>query len=98
MAISQLDDIETGTARNLFRGYSGLGILDWNQIHSMCDGDPDTDIMALKFSHTFPFRRPISLEHLRVIYEEEGASLVLQSPSQVPRSTFKRLFQFGFSW
>ena len=98
VAISQLDDIETGTARNLFRRYSGLGILDWNQIHSMCDGDPDTDIMALKFSHTFPFRRPISLEHLRVIYEEEGASLVLQSPSQVPRSTFKRLFQFGFSW
>ena len=98
VAISQLDDVEIGTPGDLFRKYRGLGILDWSQIYDMCDGDPDTDIMALKFSHTFPFRRPISLENLRDIYDEESVNLVLQSPSQVPPSIFKRLFQFGFSW
>lgn len=97
VAISQLDDVEVGTPGDLFRKYRGLGILDWNQIYEMCDGDTHTDIMALKFSHTFPLRQPISLEELRNIYEEDGINLVLQSPSKVHPTTFKKLFRHGFN-
>lgn len=98
VAISHLDSVEIDTPRELFRKYKNLGVLDWNQIYEMCGGDADTEIMALKFSHTFPFRQPILLEDLRKVFEEDGFNLVLQSPSRITPTTFKKLFEIGFSW
>ena len=96
VAISHLDTVETDSPRELFRKFKQRGILDWNQIYEMCEGDLDTKIMALTFSHTFPFREPIELDVLRNVYTEDGQNLVLQSPSNVPPSTFQKLFRLGF--
>ena len=54
----------------------------------MCEGDPSKRIMALKFSHTFPFREPIPLDSLKSAFAEAGCRLVLQSPSRVPANIF----------
>ena len=96
VAVSHLDGVEIGTPKALFKKFKNLGILDWNDLYEMCDRDPKKEIMALQFSHTFPFRSPISLDALRTIFEEEGANLWVRSLRTIPVTTFQKLFQFGY--
>ena len=95
-AISCLDAIEIGAAKTLFKKYKKFGILEWKDIFDMCNGDPFEEIMALKFSHTFLFRKPVSLDRMRVVFREHGTNLVLQSPSSIPTEIFYKLFQLGY--
>ena len=96
VALSHLDAVEIGTPKALFKKFKKFGILKWEEIFQMCKGDPLKDIMVLKFSHTFPFREPISLDAMRTVYEEDGVGLTLQSPSKVPMERFQKLFQLGY--
>ena len=96
VAVSHLDAVEIDTPKALLKEFKKFGTLEWKDLYNMCDGDPSKEIMALKFSHTFPFRKPISLGLLRAVFNEAQRSLVLQSPSRVPPSVFRRLFELGF--
>ena len=96
IAISHLDTVEIDTPKVLFGKFKKFGILEWKDIYDLCDGDLSKEIMALKFSHTFLFRKPISLDELRGVFKEDRAGLTLQSPSKVPMKTFQKLFRLGF--
>ena len=95
-AISCLDAVEIDTAKVLFRKFKKIGILEWKDIFDMCGGDPSKEIMALRFSHTFPFRKPVSLDAIRKVFDEHGAKPVLQSPYKLPTEIFCKLFQLGY--
>lgn len=97
VAVSHLDDVEVGPPKALFRKFKKMGILDWQDLYEMCDSDTEREIMALKFSHTFPFPHPISLAEFRLICEKDGVRPWVQSPLQIPMSTFQELFQIGYS-
>ena len=99
IAISHLDTVEIDTAKVLFRKFRKFAILKWEEVYDLCDGDPSKEIMALKFSHTFLFRKPISLGELRNAFEEDNedrAGLTLQSPCKVPMGIFRKLFRLGY--
>ena len=96
-AISCLDAVEIDTAKVLFRKFKKFGILEWKDIFDMCEGDPSKEIMALRFSHTFPFRKPVSLDAIRKVFDEHGAKPVLQSPYKLPTEIFCKLFPTGIS-
>ena len=96
VAVSHLDEVEIGTPKELFKKFKKLGILDWKAIYEMCGRDISKEIMALKFSHTFPLRKPISLNEMRTIYEEDDVGLWWQSPSAIPVATFRKLFHRGY--
>ena len=96
IAISHLDTVEIDTPKVLFGKFKKFGILKWKDIYDLCDGDLSKEIMALKFSHTFLFRKPISLDELRGVFKEDRVGLTLQSPSKVPMKTFQKLFRLGF--
>ena len=96
VAVSHLDTVEIDTPKVLFKKFKKFGILKWEDIFQMCEGDPLKEIMVLKFSHTFPFREPISLDAMQTVYEEDGVGLTLQSPSRVPMEIFQKLFQLGY--
>ena len=99
VAISHLDEVEIGTPKYLFKKFKKFGILDWNDICKMCDGDISREIMALKFSHTFPFRKPISLNEIRTVCQEDGLNPrnpKLQSPWKIPVERFQKLFRLGY--
>ncbi len=96
IAISFLDDVEVDSAKKLFRKFKKFGILEWRDIFRMCKKDPTEELMALKFSHTFLFRKSIPLNELRNIYKKNGIGLSLQGPSKVSPKTFHQLFQKGF--
>lgn len=96
VAVSHLDTVEIDTPKVLFRKFRRFGILKWEDLFKMCDGNPSKEIMALGFSHTFPFRVPISLASLRSVFKEDRMNLVLQSPLKITWTTFKRIFELGF--
>ena len=96
VAVSHLDAVEIGTPKALFKKFKKFGILEWKDIFQMCKRDPLKEIMVLKFSHTFPFQEPISLDALRTVYQEDGVSPTLQSPSRVPMERFQKLLRLGY--
>ncbi|MGQ4809987.1 hypothetical protein NKDENANG_03430 [Candidatus Entotheonellaceae bacterium PAL068K] len=96
VAVSHLDDVVIDTPKALYKKYKKLGILEWKDLYEICDGDDSREIMALKFSHTFPFRHSVSLNELRAIYEEYDRSPSLQSPSKVPKEIVQKIFQRGY--
>ena len=97
VAISHLDDVVIDTTKELFRRFKRFGVLEWSALYEMCGRDPLKELMALKFSHTFLFRKPVSLDDIRIVYERNGAGLSLQGPSRVPSEIFHELFQKGYS-
>ena len=96
IAVSYLDDVVIDTTKELFRQFKRFGILRWNDLYEMCEHDLSRELMVLKFSHTFLFREPISLDNVRTIFAKNGAGLSLQGPSKVPVQIFYKLFQEGY--
>ena len=96
VAVSHLDTVEIDTPKVLFRKFRRFGILKWEDLYKICGGNPSKEIMALRFSHTFPFRAPISLASLRSVFKEDRVNLVLQSPLKITLATFKKIFALGF--
>ena len=96
VAVSHLDEVEIDIPQELFKKFKRFGILEWKNIYELCDGDLSKEIMALKFSHTFPFRQPVSLEAMRTVFEEDNVGLGLQSPLKIPVETFRKLFHLGY--
>ena len=96
VAVSHLDEVVIGTAKELLRKFKKFGILGWEELHQMCGGDTSMELMALRFSHTFVFRKRIPLSQIRKVYKEEGMGLNVQSPTSIPASRFQTLFRLGF--
>ena len=96
IAVSCLDDVVIDTPKELFKQFKKFGILKWRDLHKMCKRDPSTELMALKFSNTFLFRKPISLDDIRTVYGKNGAGLSLQGPSKVSPEIFREVFQKGY--
>ncbi|MDE0405907.1 MAG: GNAT family N-acetyltransferase [Nitrospira sp.] len=93
VAVSHLDNVEIGAANALFKKFKKFGILEWRDFDQMCKGNPSKELMALQFSHTLPFREPVSLEAMRSVYKK---GIVVQGPSRIPPKTFDKLFQLGY--
>ena len=96
VALSHLDEVETGPPGILFRKYRKFGVFEWREIYRICKEDPSREIMALLFSHTFPLRKTIPLSVLRRIYDESDKNLFLQSISKIPEPIFRKLYHLGF--
>lgn len=96
-AISHLDEVDIGFPKDLFKKYKKFGILEWREIYSLCKGDIGREIMALKFSRTFPFRNRIPLKEMRPVFSEYGVGESLQAPLRLPFSVFEKLYKIGYT-
>ena len=96
VAISRLDEVIKGRPGELYKQFKHLGALEWNDIYKMRDGDISSDIMALRFSHTFLFRKSIPLKEIQRVYKEYSVGLSLQSPLRVPMQVFSKLYRLGY--
>ena len=96
VAVSHLDEVVIDTAKQLLRRFKKFGILGWEELYQMCAGDTSMNLMALRFSHTFIFRRRIPLNEVRAVYAEDGSGLTVQQPTSMPASRFQKLFKIGF--
>ena len=96
IAVSHLDNVVIDTTKELFRKFKRFGVLEWRDLYKMCGRDSSKDLMVLKFSHTFLFRKSISLEDIRTVYAKNGDGLSLRGPSKVSPEIFSELFQKGY--
>ena len=96
VAVSHLDEVVVDTAKQLLKRFKKFGVLGWEELYQMCDGDTAMELMALRFSHTFVFRQSIPLNAMRAVYAEDAGGLTVQGPTRLSASRFQRLFQLGF--
>ena len=94
--ISRLDEVLIDTPKELFRRFRRYGTLEWADLFEMCGQDIDTNLMALKFSHTFPLDRSIPLDEIWEVFDEDGVGRSVQAPTRLPESTFRKLFERGY--
>ena len=93
---SHLDEVVIDNPQELFRRFSRQGTLKWQDLHEMCDGEISRDLMALKFSHTFPLNRPVPLSDVRKVFKENGVGWSLQGPRKLTSNTYRKLFELGY--
>lgn len=86
-ARSLLDEVVVGDVDQLISRFSHLGVLNRDEIACLAR---DGQVMALRFSHTTMFPRPITLdEYRRVMAElEPGVGLTHAGPQPVNERTF----------
>jgi ribosomal protein S18 acetylase RimI-like enzyme len=89
-AWSLLDETIVGDVDQLINRFSHLGVLDRAEILGMARAG---NVMALRFSHTTVFPRPISLaDYRRIMGElEPGVGIVHVGPQPVAEHVFVRL-------
>jgi GNAT superfamily N-acetyltransferase/predicted nucleic acid-binding protein len=97
-ACSSLDEVIIGPANSLYKRFNRLGIYRWEQIFNIADNDPESDIMALRFSRTEQFLNPVKLSQLKMLYQtyDVGLNFSLQSPLPISSSTFAQIYKSGF--
>lgn len=99
VACSLLTETETGSAKNMFRKNRRLGIYEWNDLLRLAHGDPNRDVMVLKFGNTELFPNPISLDNLKNILSrtEPSRRFSFQSPELISSSSFEQIYYLGFN-
>ncbi len=96
VAVSRLDEVIVDTPKELYKKFRRYGTLEWNDLYTMCKQDVSRNLMALRFSHTFPFQKGITLKEIRSAFSQDNIAAVFQWPVKIPQSTFSKLFQLGF--
>lgn len=96
IAVSCLDEVIIDTPKELYRNFRKFGTLEWNDLFKMCDQNLSKELMVLRFSHTFLFRKPISLEDLKSLFETHVVGLSLQGPLKLSPKIFHSLIQKGY--
>ena len=96
-ACSYLDDVEIGTAKQLFSKYKKLGIYKWKDVYNeVADGDLNKDIMAFKFLKLEVFSHPISLAQLQAIWKVDGKNFNnAVSPLAISKERFLEIYNLG---
>jgi hypothetical protein len=97
-ACSFLEDVKKGSAKELYRQFRRLGVYEWADLLKNAKGNPDRTLVALRFSRTELFPRPIRLPELRRIWQASlGKNFHPQGPRAVPHHMFLDLYRLGTS-
>ena len=95
-ASSFLDEVVVGRAKDLFRRFQRLGVYEWRDILRTAKGEPHRNIMAMRFSNTELFQRPVDLQCARnIIREQEDKALLLRSPQPISSRSFAAIYKMG---
>ncbi len=95
-ACSCLDEVIVGKPKNLFRQFRRLGIYEWKDVLNVAKGNADNEIMAVRFSDTELFSRPISWNDFQqTLFRLESHKSQIQSPIRISTETFVQIYKLG---
>jgi GNAT superfamily N-acetyltransferase/predicted nucleic acid-binding protein len=94
-ACSRLDQVETGTPKELYRQFRRLGVYQWRDVFDAAGKSLDAELMAVRFSDTELLERPMGLPQLRELLRAHGAWNNFQSPLQIPEAAFVAIYEQG---
>jgi predicted nucleic acid-binding protein len=95
-AVSHLVEVAVDDKERLFHRFRALGVYDAHDVNRVADPRSGR-VMALRFSSTVRFRRPVSLDDYREFATGDPKSrrVILQSIHPVSEHVFVRLIEIG---
>lgn len=91
-AVSQLAEVVVGRPLTVYQRFARLGVYDAEQVRKTVD--ENGEVMALRFTDTELFARPIPLSKIRSIAQRDGANFTApQSPRPIDERLFERLYR-----
>lgn len=88
-ACSYLDHVETGSAKELFKQYQRLGVLDWESLNRI----GNSNLAAYVFSYTELLRSPVGLKRAREIIKRPTETF--QSFRSISEEDFFSIYKEG---
>jgi predicted nucleic acid-binding protein len=92
-ACSRLLNVEKAPAFQLFRRYERLGVYGWDDVIRTTDGDPHGDLMAIHFTDTELFDRPVPLDFAKTL----GVGKMVAGPQPVSEEQFLQIYTAGLT-
>jgi hypothetical protein len=86
-ALSHLREVTIGPATETYRRFRRLGIYEWRDVLATAGGDPNSNVMALRFGKTRMLAHPVSHRDLQNRLRAQGVKTQLQSPVEIPPRT-----------
>jgi hypothetical protein len=93
-ACSRLDEIIIDKPKALFHRFRRLGVYTFSDVLKTAKGDPEKEIMAIKFSDTEIFSKPIPFADIQEILEK---TITLQSPYKISSKELEKVYNSGVS-
>ena len=91
-AVSQLAEVVVGRPLTVYQRFARLGVYDADQVQKTAD--TSGRVMALRFTDTELFDKPLSLSDVRSIAQSEDTNFVApRSPRRVDELLFERLYR-----
>ncbi|HVA51170.1 MAG TPA: GNAT family N-acetyltransferase [Pirellulales bacterium] len=94
-ACSRIAEVQVGAAKRLFRQFQRLGVYEWPEVLATAKGDPEAEIMAVRF-HDTELLRPIRWNDFQSILRTHGIRTNLESPVTIPARVFAALYALAF--
>ncbi|NER35474.1 MAG: GNAT family N-acetyltransferase [Oscillatoria sp. SIO1A7] len=91
-ACSRLDEVIVDKPETLHRQFSNFGVYKLQDLLDLAKNQPKQDIMALRFSDTKVFVRPIEWDRLKQIL---GLQAPIQSPIAISPAQFDIIYNLG---
>ena len=79
----------------LYKQFKRLGIYEWPDVLKTARGKLDKEIMAIYFSDTRLFSKPVNLDSIDRILKSHGIKYTLQSPIKLSKTAFKDFYHLG---
>lgn len=92
-ACSRLLNVEREPAFQLFRRYQRLGVYEWHDLVRNAGGDPHGDLMAVHFTDTELFDRPVPLDLAKSL----GVGKMVAGPQPITEKQFLQIYTAGNS-
>ncbi len=94
-ACSCLDYVDIDIPKTLYKKYRRLGIFEWDDVFKTAGNNLYKPIMAIKFSGTESFVKPVSWSEMQLILEKNGINSQIQQPQPISNSIFFSLYKKG---
>jgi putative PIN family toxin of toxin-antitoxin system len=98
MACSYLNRVDIGKPKEQYRQYRRLGVYELKDILKLAKYSSNNDVMAINFSDTELFKRPVYLDLVKKIFSCDNKKVMLRSPSKITRHIFENIYSYGMKY
>jgi len=96
IGVSFINNVETGPVKKLFKKYERLGVYSWKDMVKTTKRDLNKNMMAILFSKTEIFSKPIHLHDIsNIIKNNENRSFNPISPFKISCTSFRDIYEAG---
>lgn len=93
---SYLDEVIIDSAKSVFSQFRRFGIYGWKDVLALTDGRPNDQVMALLFSYSERFDKPVHFEDVQnTLKHWDMPRNQFQSPLRIPEGAFIDIYSEG---